>query len=324
MPSSSAQGRVVSRLVMLPCAAYLRVYEPLSAFSAEERSYWAAYAEREDRPRRANALEAEHLAALHRIVALPLIVAPEQESGDAYVRWADGSAYICPWQTRLRSWLALGRLSATARLLLASAAGHDQAESAAVARWRTAQWQAAEWPTAEEGASRVHIRSSSWTVPPAWFAPFAATERWLVLGAARATGQQGRAAAATTRTLIYLTAMAQARRRVARALAAVRRGCDDPEAGCRAPTTAAMTRASAELEEIGRWLEEFHPHSLVELDYGGLVQLLDDSALRADQSAAEVSAAISALAGREPDLAQAMYQRLRARWRDMEAAELSS
>jgi hypothetical protein len=85
-----------------------------------------------------------------------------------------------------------------------------------------------------------------------------------------------------------------------------------------------MIRAGADLEEIGRWLEEFHPHSLVELDYGGLVQLIDDDALRADQSVAEVSAAVSALASKEFELAAAMYQRLRTRWRDIEAAELSS
>src|ERR1700720_3873250 len=60
---------------MLPYAAYLRVYEPLSAFAEEERSYWAAYATREDRPRRANALEAEHLEAVYRIIALPPIAA---------------------------------------------------------------------------------------------------------------------------------------------------------------------------------------------------------------------------------------------------------
>ena len=29
---------------MLPCAAYLRVYEPLSAFDPAERAHWAAYA----------------------------------------------------------------------------------------------------------------------------------------------------------------------------------------------------------------------------------------------------------------------------------------
>ena len=161
-------------------------------------------------------------------------------------------------------------------------------------------------------------------MPLAWFVPFAPTERWLVIGAARDAGSQGQATAAATRTLIYATAMAQARRRIARALATIRRTPDNPESDRRAPATAAMIRASADLEEIGRWLEEFHPHSLVELDYGGLVQLLDDDALRADQSVAEVSAAVIALASKEFELAAAMYQRLRTRWRGMEAAEHSS
>ncbi len=305
----------MSRLVMLPCAAYLRVYEPLSAFSEEERSYWAAYATREDRPRRANALEAEHLEALHRIIALPPIVAPEQESADAYVRWADGNTYVCPWQTRLRSWLALDRLGAASGPLLAGAAGSGQAERAAAdfARWG-----------GREGAPRVHIQSSTWAVPLPWFVPFASTERWLVIGGAGEAGSRGRATAAATRTLIYATAMAQARRRVARTLATIRRVPDNPEPDRCAPAMAAMIRAGAELEEIGRWLEEFHPHSLVELDYGGLVQLLDDDALRADQSVAEVSAAVIALASKEFELAAAMYQRLRTRWRGMEAAEHSS
>jgi hypothetical protein len=121
---------------------------------------------------------------------------------------------------------------------------------------------------------------------------------------------------------------------VARALGAVRRasgpkarrrgtgGSQGEDSG--APATEAMIRASARLEEVGRWLEEFHPHSLVELDYGGLVQLLDDDALRADQSVAEVSAAVSALASKEYELATAMYQRLRARWRDLEAFQHAS
>ena len=43
----------------------------------------------------------------------------------------------------------------------------------------------------------------------------------------------------------------------------------DPGQGARA-ATAALVRVSVALEEVGRWLEEFHPHSLVELDYGGL------------------------------------------------------
>src|SRR5450755_1506630 len=104
-----------------PYAAYLRVYEPLSAFSDAERRYWAEYAASAQRPRRAAALEAEQAEALSRLIATPPIAAPQRESGHAYVRWADGITYICPWQTRLRSWLALTRLRATSASLLAAA-----------------------------------------------------------------------------------------------------------------------------------------------------------------------------------------------------------
>jgi len=104
-----------------PYAAYLRVYEPLSAFSDAEGRYWAEYAASAQRPRRAAALDAEQAEALGRLIATPPIAAPQRESGHAYVRWADGITYICPWQTRLRSWLELARLRSTARPLLGTA-----------------------------------------------------------------------------------------------------------------------------------------------------------------------------------------------------------
>ena len=299
---------------MLPCAAYLRIYEPLSAFRAAERAHWAAYATSPDRPRRASALAAEHAESLRRLIALPPIVAPAQESRHAYVRWADGITYVCPWQTRLRSWLALSRLRETAGPLMSDAFAPRQAELAAedFARWE-----------GREGTPRVHIQTSAWAVPLSWFVPFAPTERWLVLGTPPAGDSRGPATAAATRTLIYATAMSQARRRVARSLATARRLSGSRLAESE-PAVAALVRIGTELEEIGRWLEEFHPHSLVELDYGGLVQLLDDETLRGDQSAAEVSAAVNALADKELELAAAMYQRLRARWRSLEAIELGS
>ena len=87
------------------------------------------------------------------------------------------------------------------------------------------------------------------------------------------------------RALVYLTAMSRARRRVARALHIVRKVFDDGP-------------ASAAIEEIARWLEEFHPHSLVELDYGGLVHLLDDETLSADTSVAEIAEALERLSER--------------------------
>lgn len=301
---------------VLPYAAYLRVYEPLQAFSEAGRRRWAGYAAAPDRPRRAEALAAEQACALRRITALPPIIAPQDECEHAYVRWADGVTYICPWQTRLRSWLAAARLQRADAALLAAAFPGGQADAVAAA---FAQWQG------QASSLRVYIQTSTWSVPLAWFVPFAAEERWLVLG--RAPGTRERAATASvSRTLVYCTAMPEARRRVARALGAIRRAQGEPAAGP-APGTAAAggkPRLLTELETIGSWLEEFHPHSLVELDYGGLVYLLSDDALRADESVAEVSAAITALGSGEQELAIAMYQRLLARWRALKAREVAS
>jgi hypothetical protein len=115
--------------------------------------------------------------------------------------------------------------------------------------------------------------------------------------------------------------MARGRRRVRRALGAFRRAGLPQAAGLADDAT---PRVVAELEQIGCWLEEFHPDSLVELDYGGLVHLLDDGALRADQSVAEVSAVVSALLSGEPEMAIAMYGRVTRRWRALAALERAS
>ena len=231
---------------MLPYAAYLRVYEPLSAFEEPELSRWVAYAASPHRPRRREALGAEYGEALRRVTALPPIVVPEQESEHAYIRWAEGVIYVCPWQTRLRSWLALG-------------------------------------PRDDPSGGQP-------------------------------------ATASAVRTLIYATAMAQARRRLARSLTAVRKGLRGP-LGTDEDVRKRSLGVTAELEDVGRWLEDFHPRSVVELDYGGLVNLLTDDALRSDQSVAEIRAAISGLNRDEPELAITMYRRASDRWRPLRAAE---
>jgi hypothetical protein len=301
---------------VLPYAAYLRVYEPLPAFGDADRRRWASYAQSPDRPRRATALEAEHALALRRIIALPPIIAPEHECEHAYVRWANGVTYICPWQTRLRSWLAVARLRVSDAALLAAAFPGGQADEVARA---FASWQG------QASSLRVYIQVSTWRVPLSWFVPFTAEERWLVLGPPAEAGERA-ATASVTRTLVYSTTMPEARRRVARALGAVRRGQGKPLAGVLAGPSArdGKPRIVAELEAIGTWLEEFHPHSLVELDYGGLVYLLNDDELRADESVAEMNAAIAALAAGEQELAVAMCQRLTARWQARKALERAS
>jgi hypothetical protein len=75
------------------------------------------------------------------------------------------------------------------------------------------------------------------------------------------------------------------------------------------------------VEALGRWLTEFHPLALVELDYGGLVHLLDDQALRTDESVTEVAAALAGMEQGERELTVAMYARFFTRWRLIRALE---
>jgi hypothetical protein len=293
-------------------AAYLRIYEPVAAFHEPERSRWAAYAASAARPRRRDSLAVEHAEALQRAITAPQIVVPDQESEHAYIRRADGVTYVCPWQTRLRCLLSYDRMLSTAGLALPGVvpARDDHETMTDLAR-----------ATEEElpgPATRLYILASVWTVPLAWFVPFAAAERWLALGPG-AKHPAGPQTASTTRALLYTTPMSRARRRVARGLAALR-SLPPGFAGAGWDPVPAET----ELGEVGRWLEEFHPYSLVELDYGGLVQLLSDDALSSDQSAAEIAAAIDGVSKGERELALAMYKRAQGRWRAFAEYEMAN
>ncbi len=306
---------------MITYAAYLRVYEPVSAFHEPERSRWAAYSASATRPRRRDSLTAEHFEALRRVISAPYVVVPEQESEHAYVRRADGTLYICPWQTRLRCLLGYGQMVSAAGTLLPGTippADDDQAVADALSRLEAAgppdpaaaAASLAGPPGTPAGPSaRLHILGSVWTVPLAWFVPFTGSERWLSLGPGPDRTPAG-AGAADIRALVYTTPMARARRRVARAIATLRNLPPGFGESALEPKVAAD-----DLAEVGRWLEEFHPYSLVELDYGGLVHLVSDDALSGDQSVAEIRAAIDGAAGGECELAMAMYMRAHSRWR---------
>jgi len=272
------------------------VYEPVSAFHEPDRSRWASYAASETRPRRRDALAAEHAQVLWRLIGGVSLLAGVSllgEGGDhAYVRSLDGVWYVCPWQLELRSLLAGGGG-------LASVSG---------------------------GLARTpHIRQSNWTVPLAWFVPFSGQELWFSLGVRSEEGERDvhlRATVQLRRTLVYMTPMSQARRRVARGLAALhglRRftepaGRTEP-AERTEPAGLAEPGIESDLAVVGGWLEVFHPYSLVELDYGGLVQLLSDEALSRDESAAEISAAIDGMSRGRCEVALAMYRRAQGRWR---------
>jgi hypothetical protein len=283
-------------------AAYLRVYEPLGALPDADRArYGGDTATVADR---AAGADAEHTCALQRAAAMPPRMVPPPSEESAFVRVVDGLTYVCPWRTRLRCWEALEAFRSMLPALGAGGAevadtfipaGLAEVTEAEADRWRR-----------EHPGVRSAIVTSTWEVPLVWFALFDPQERQLALGDRRSG--QGGPASGVVRELVYLSAMSRVRRRLARALATVRR----------AMGAGPLTQS---LESLGRWLEEFHPHALVELDYGGLVHLLDDAALAEDDSAGDVAASLAALAAGDSEGAQRHYQQLAGRWQAVASAE---
>jgi len=303
--------------------AQLRVYEPLAAFEGEARRRWQSYAAAQQPHRSAaEALAVERDAAVRALIGRPPAVVP-QVGEQAFVLEVDGVTLVCPWQTEVRAWEALSEfvsdLPEVVAEAFAPAAVVERAE-VDLDRWRL-----------DTGGDRSHLLSSTWHVPLRWFVLVDAEERTYALGqpgaldgpdsrddpglrsGSGAQQEPGRAPGAppgrrTERSLVYRTPMSRARRRAARALAVLRRNVDD----------GSVTEG---VEDLGRWLEEFHPRSLVELDYGGLVHLLDDAELAQDESARDLALALASLSEGDGVRAAAAYARVTARMKALQAIE---
>ncbi|MFJ1789727.1 hypothetical protein ACIOML_36175 [Streptomyces anulatus] len=266
--------------VLVPYTSYLRVYEPLAAFAEPERSHWARYAQREDHPTAQDELR----RSLADLASTPPVGVPVHESGDAFVAELDEVVCVCPWRTRLRGWLALeeleGMFPANVLDVVLPAVVRGQA-AVDHERWQRLHPDARPW-----------IRTTVWQVPVRWFVLFRDEEREYAAADGEGAGP----------LLRYRTPMVEARRRLARALRTLRENV--PEG----PLTEGLV-------DVGRWLEEFHPRSLVELDYGGLVHALPAERLAGDRSAADVAEGLAALRDGDSAGAGEAYARLAERWR---------
>lgn len=270
-----------------PYAAELRVYEPLAAFDAEERRIWQAYADDPGVPSaRAAARQERELGLAAAAAPRPRVPRPGADGEHAAVLRTEAGLLICPWRTEVRVWEAAvqSRAELPAQLGPLVLPG-DEIHYAAT--------QHEKW-LADNPTRRSHLLQNRWAVPVRWFVLFDREERRLQLG--------------PERSLVYRTPMAQARRRTARALSVLRRAFDD------GPVVSAV-------ESTGRWLEEFHPRSVVELDYGGLVDLRSEDQLRADDSAGDIAEALTALAAGDSDGAAVAYDRVMDRWRRAQQVE---
>jgi hypothetical protein len=266
-----------------PYSAYLRVYEPLVAFDDDERAAWQSYAG--SAAPRDQRMTAEHRSALAGVLSIPPRPVPTEEPREAFVLEAAGTVHVCPVQTRLRSWMALGQF----RDGLPDTLLHAFVPPASLER---AEADHATWGRAATGVP-LRILTATWSVPIHWFVAFTPAEREVRLD---------------TADVVLRTRMSSARRRVARALRTLRRSVGE-------------ISYVDDLEDVGRWLEDFHPRSWLELDYGGLGRLLGPERLADDTSIEDVATALEALGDGDETSAAAAYRLVIERWARVRALE---
>lgn len=269
---------------MVPYVAYLRVYEPLGAFEESEAARWASYAHAESAATdTVTTLRDEQQQSLTAVLQPSGLTGPSEDH--AYVLRVDDDVLVCPHDIALRSWLALAELideigDQQLRLLSPGSLEHVSPDFMS---WRSKNPEAV-----------PHIRQQTWQVPPAWF---------LLVD----PGQQETYRVDDRVSVRYRSPIVQARRRMGHAFSLVRRAFADE------PIVEVLT-------ELGSWLESFHPHSWVELDYAGVAGLLGDQ-LDEDRSCADVSHAVTALSRGDLADATAAYERVIERWRRVRMSE---
>lgn len=271
-------------------AAYLRVYEPLAAFDRDRQRYWRRYLDEGRAVGSAEGPGRQRVAVMEALGAgwsrLPQL--PEE----AYVLSTESGVLICPWNLRVR--VAEAALLARDGVPAVLADAFVPPVLAGLAKSVLSDFRGGA-RILDHGLPRLHEHVATWGVPLRWFLFVDYDEREVSTEAGR-------------RILRYRTEIGQARRRAHQGLAILRKTMGD----------VSITESVA---EGTRWLEEFHPGSMVELDYGGLVHLFSDEALLADDSPRLVAEGLSALSRGDGDAATEKYERLVDRWREIQLME---
>ena len=269
--------------MLVPCA-YLRAFEPLDAFPADERQRWRSYVSAGAGVSRTEAQSTER-----RVAAARLLTGRGALSDDAaLVRRVGSRIHVCPLQLELRAASALRELRRTVpdEVIEACVPDPDARDTLDL--------------LAATGRT-PHILDEPWAVPLTWFVLFDPDERHLV------DHPEGRGARIT-----YLTSAAPALERVARATEIVSSTIVDGDD---------VVEALADLE---RWVGSFHVDTILELDYGSVAALLGPADLDEDHSCHEVWSALEGLVDGDVLAASAYYGAARGRWRELRAKQRAS
>lgn len=262
--------------------SYLRVYQPLGAFSPEERAQWTQ-GQTNDHARDALAAKKWLIRA-----ALPDGSLFGEPAGGAFVRNNGPEVLVCPWRTNLRM---LAGLLAFRNSIPEEIADAFVPESEA----RRAAHELASLGE-EHPEIRSHILHANWHVPLRWFAAFDDSERILTEDK---DGLRVR----------YESTLSAATQRLARAVSILE-------------TTWIDDGVIAAVRELHEWLEDFQTDGLLELDYGSVAGMFPDDELVEDRSSAEVSACLDALEAEDVLRAGRIFGTLTDRWTEARAKEV--
>jgi hypothetical protein len=215
---------------------------------------------------------------------------PNAKPDGAHFLEHEGKKYVAPWSTTIRCWSALDdfKYSLPEPLIkfFIPQSIEDSIRESLV--------------KIEDKVS--HILTSTWNIPPRWFALFRPDERL------RGENQDG--VFTILRTTIQ-NAKSRARFTHEAVFGAFGSG-----------------QVEGEITDLISWLEIFDNLSIVELDYGGLAAYLNklliqngEPGLSADTSIEDVNTSIAGLASGDGALAGKGYERLVSRWRKMTTLE---
>lgn len=204
----------------------------------------------------------------------------ESNRDDAFVIDHDGTQYVCPRHPRLRQLEGL----------LAFRHAYGESVAGALVPEGVAERAATELDRIHDRFPGVksHILTSPFAIPLRWFAVFDPAEREV----------EDLDGAMTVR---YRTTMSEGLSRLRRAAHIIEEAGFDETI----------------VEQVGdviEWLEEFPRDALVELDYGGVAGLFDDTDLVLDESASDIRESLDALEREDFEAAGEHYGNAAARW----------
>jgi hypothetical protein len=268
-------------MVPTPYVASLRVYEPIDSFEIADQIRWAKLNISSPTGRD------EQITSLKRSILSESI---NLQPDGAHLLEHEDKRYVAPWSTATRCWAALEdfkfTLPTSVIKLFIPQSIEDSIKSTI--------------DIVEDKVS--HIRTSTWIIPPRWFALFTPNERL------RGVNEDGH-------FTILRTAISNAKSRCTFTHQAVLGAFGEGA-------------VESEVKELLEWLEIFDGKSIVELDYGGLATYLNkllivsgEVGLDADTSVEDVTVSIAGLASGDGLLARKGYERLVSRWRQVTALE---